>query len=69
MKKVWLKFCLINISSQPNKFVPNDEFGETIILFNKENMNPSINAKSDQFLRKTVLQNILLLYNSKKAFL
>lgn len=69
MKEVWLRFYLINISGRLNKFVPNDWFGEIIIILNKENINPSVNAKSDKFLCKTVLQNMLLLCNSKEAFL
>lgn len=38
-------------------------------MLNKENINFSANAKSDKFLWKNVLQNVLSLYNSKKAFL
>lgn len=67
MKDAWLESCLINISGRPNKFVPDNRFGETIIMLNKENINPSTNAKSDEFLRETVLQNVLSLCNSKEA--
>ena len=65
MKEAWLHSCLINISGRPNKFVPDDWFGETIIMLNKENINPSANAKSDEFLRETVSRNVLSLWNSK----
>lgn len=67
MKEVWLQSCLINISGRPKKFVPDDRFGETIIMLNKENINPSANAKSDEFLRETVSRNVLSLWNSKKV--
>lgn len=67
MKEAWLKSCLINISGRPNKFVPEDRFGETIIMLNKDNINPSANAKSDEFLRETVSRNVLSLCNSKEA--
>lgn len=68
MKDAWLKSCFINISGQLNKFVPNNWFDETIIMLNKENINPSANVKSDKFFWKTVLQNVLLLCNSKEVF-
>lgn len=69
MKKTWLKSCLINIIGWPNKFILNNCFGKTIIILNKKNLNPSANAKSIEFLCKTVLQNMLLLWNSKEALL
>lgn len=49
MKDALLESCLINISGWPNKFVPNDWFGETIIILNKKNINSFANAKSDKF--------------------
>lgn len=61
IKDVWLQSCLINISRRPNKFVSDDQFGETIIMLNKQNINPSANAKLDEFFRETILQNILSL--------
>lgn len=67
MKEAWLQSCLINISGRPNKFVPDDRFGETIIMLNKENINPSANAKSDEFLRETVSRNVMSLWNGKEA--
>lgn len=50
MKDAWLQSCLINIFRQPNKFVSDDQFGETIIILNKKNINPSANTKSEEFL-------------------
>ena len=61
MKEAWLHSCLINISSQPNKFVPDNRFGETIIMLNKENINPSANTKSDELLWETMLCNVISL--------
>lgn len=55
MKEVWLGSCFINISGQPNKFIPDNWFGEAIIILNKKNINLAANAKSDKFLYKTVL--------------
>lgn len=49
IKEAWLQSCLINISGQSKKFVPDDRFGKTDIMLNKENINPSANAKSDEF--------------------
>ena len=69
MKKAWLYSCLINISGQPNKFVPDDRFGKYIIMRNKENIIPFANAKSDEFLWETVSRNILSLWNSKAVLL
>lgn len=69
MKEAWLRSCLINISSWPNKFVPDNWCGEIIIMLNKENINPFTNAKSDKFFCKIVLQNMLSLCNSKEVLL
>lgn len=38
-------------------------------MLNKKNINLSANAKFDKFLQKTILQNVLSLYNSKEAIL
>lgn len=38
-------------------------------MLNKENINPSANAKSDKFFCETVSRNVLLLCNSKEALL
>lgn len=67
IKKAWFRSYLINISGWSNKFVSDNQFRETIILLNKKNINPSANAKSDKFFCKSILQNVLLLYNSKKG--
>lgn len=69
IKEVWLGSYFINISSWSNKFIPNNWFGEAIIILNKENINLFVNAKSNEFFYKTVLQNVLSLYNSKEALL
>ncbi len=69
IKNAWFYFCLINISEQPNKFVPNDQFKETIIILNKQNINPSANAKSDEFFQETISQNVLSLWNSIEVLL
>lgn len=60
-KDVWFHFCLINISGQPNKFVPDYQFGETIIMLNKQNINSFTNTKLDKFLQEMISQNILSL--------
>lgn len=67
MKEIWLRFCLINISGWSNKFAPDNRFGETINILNKKNMNSSVNRKSNEILWNTVLQNVLLLCNGRKA--
>ncbi len=45
----------------------NDQFGERIILLNKEKVCPSSNVKSDEFFQKTVALNVLLLWAYKEA--
>lgn len=45
----------------------DDRFGEKIILLNKDKVCPSVNAKSDEFLRETVALNVLSLWLYKKA--
>lgn len=50
MKKTLFKSCFINIFGRPNEYISNNWFGETIIIMNKENINLSANAKSDEFL-------------------
>lgn len=65
MKEAWLESYPINITGYPNKFVPDNCFGETIIILNKKNLNPSVNVKSDKFFWETMLQNVLLLWNSE----
>ncbi len=47
----------------------DDRFGERIILLNKEKVFPSANAKFDEFLRKTVVLNILSLRLYKEVVL
>ncbi len=61
MKNTWLYYCLINIFGRPNKFVLDDWFGETIIMLNKQNIDLFANAKSDEFFRETISQNVILL--------
>ena len=69
IKEAWLESYLINIFYWLNKFVSDNWFGEIIIMLNKKNINLSANAKFDKFLQKTILQNVLSLYNSKEAIL
>ena len=38
-------------------------------MLNKQNINPSANAKSNEFLRETITRNVLSLRNSKKVLL
>ncbi len=45
----------------------DDQFGEKIILLNKEKVRPFANAKSDEFLRETVALNVLSLWACKEA--
>ena len=45
----------------------NDWFGEKIILLNKKKVRPSANAKTDEFLRKTVVLNVLSLWLCKET--
>ncbi len=44
----------------------NDRFDERIIPLNKEKVRPSANAKSNEFLQKTVALNVLSLWACKK---
>lgn len=67
MKEAQLGSCLINISGRSYKFIPDNWFNKTIIMLNKKNINALVNAKSDNFFYKTILQNVLLLCNSKKT--
>ena len=66
-KQAWLDYCCINLTSQEDKFYTNNQFGEIIIKLNKEKLNPSTNAKSDVFLCKTIVLNIISLKKSKKV--
>lgn len=54
MKEAWRESYLINISDQPNKFILDNEFSETINILNKESIKLSANAKSDKFFYKTM---------------
>lgn len=65
MKNVQLQSYFINIFEQLNKFIPDNQFRETIIILNTQNINSFINAKSNEFFQKIILQNNLLLWNSK----
>ena len=47
----------------------NDQFGEKIILLNKEKVCSSANTKSDEFFRKTVAFNVLSFWSYKEAVL
>ena len=49
--------------------MPDDRFGKTIIMLNKDKIKPSANAKFDNFLRETVTLNILLLYRTREVLL
>ena len=66
-RQAWLDYCLINISGRKGKFYADDRFGETIIKLNKEKVRPSSNAKSDEFLRKTIALNVMSLWKSKEV--
>ncbi len=44
----------------------DNRFGERMILLNKEKVCPSANAKSDEFLGKTVALNVLSLWSYKE---
>lgn len=52
-----------------NKFLANDQFGEKIILLNKEKICLFANAKFDEFLEKIVVLNVLSLWLYKKVIL
>ena len=45
----------------------DDQFGERIILLNKEKVCPFTNAKTDEFFKETVVLNILSFWLCKKA--
>lgn len=49
--------------------MPDDLFGERIIMLNKEKVRPFANAKSNEFLRETVLMNITSLWQCRAAYL
>ena len=66
-RQAWLDYCLINPSGRPEKFYPDDRFGETIIKLCKEKVRPSSNAKSDEFLREVVAPNVLSLWKIKEV--
>ena len=65
----WLQSCLINISGRPNKSISDDWFDKTMIMLNKQNINPFANIKSDEFLQEIISQNVLSLYKSKEILL
>ena len=67
MRKAWMDYCLINTSRRANKFFADDWFGETIIKENKDKVKPSVNATSDEFLRKTVALNIISLAKTREV--
>ena len=45
----------------------DDQFGERIVLFNKEKVRPSANASTDEFLRKIVSMNVISLWKCREA--
>ena len=64
-KQAWLDYCLINPDGRT--FYAVDRHGDTVIRENKDKVRPSANAKSDDFLRKTVARNIPTLWACKAA--
>ena len=59
LKQAWLDYCLINLSERTNKFMANNRFGDRIILLNKKMICPSANALCNEFLRKTMVMNVI----------
>ncbi len=66
-RQAWLDYCLINLTGRKGKFYTDNRFGETIIKLNKEKVRPSANAKSDVFLRETIVLNVMSLWKSKEV--
>lgn len=62
-----MNYCLINTSGRANKFFADDRFGETIIKENKDKVKSSANAISDEFLKETVVLNIISLAKTREV--
>ena len=67
LKQAWLDYCLINPSKRADKFMANDRFGKKIILLNKKMICPSVNVLSDEFLRETVIMNMIFFWKCQEA--
>ena len=67
LKQAWLDYCLINPSGKSGKFMANDQFGERIVLLNKEKVCPSANASTNEFLREIVLMNVIFFWKCQEA--
>lgn len=66
-KQIWLVYYLIFFFGQFNNFYIDNCFRKIIIKLCKEKVRLLSNIKSDQFLQKVVILNILLLYKIKKV--
>ena len=67
MKKTWIDYYLINMSGRANMFFADDQFGKIIIKKNKDKVRLSANATSDEFLRETVMLNIISLAKTREV--
>lgn len=65
-RQAWLDYYVINSSGGKDMFMADNRFGKTIIMLNKEKVQPLANAKSDSFLCKTVALNVMLLWKCKE---
>ena len=61
-KQAWLDYYLINPSEKADKFIVDNQFRERIILLNKEKICPSANTSSKEFLRETMIMNVISLW-------
>lgn len=60
-RQTWLDYCLINLTGQEEKLYAENQFEKAIIKLNKRKVRPSVNAKSNVFLYKTIVLYVISL--------
>lgn len=59
IKKTCIDYCLINMSKTTNKFFGDDQFNETNIIENKNEIKQLANATLNKFWKKIIMLNII----------
>lgn len=62
-----MNYYLINAFGYSNKFYADNQFKKIIIKLCKKKVKPSSNAKSDKFLKKIIMPNVLFLWKIKEV--
>jgi len=56
LKRVWLNYCVVNLSGREGKWIEMDQFNEQLVCYIKDVYNLRESPASDQFQREIIVQ-------------